>query len=184
MSKALLDSKISISEKVAELPIGGQLLYTWMLPHADNLGFIQGSPKTIKAKVVPMLEVTEAQVDEWVTQMIRNGLVRDVTWRNKSYYLITDHYKNQTRRKDINPQTIIEFDYKGSPRENWDQAEEILKTMLENNAPSQSVTSRNVTSQSEEEVKLSKAKLLNNSRAVVKKKTQNEEDQPPRSETS
>lgn len=189
MSKALLDSKISISEKVAELPIGGQLLYTWMIPHSDDLGFIQGSTRTIKAKVIPMLEATEATIDTWIEQMIKLNLIKDIEYGGKKFYLITGYLENQKLRRDIQPQTILPFKYEKDAKKNWQRLEEIYEKMHKGETPRTvgvTSTERDVPSANGfgTEVKLSKDKLINNSKAVVKKKTQNEEDQPPRSETS
>ena len=189
MSKALLDSKISISEKVAELPIEAQLLYTWMIPHVDDLGLIQASPKTIKAQVIPMINVTEAQVDEWISLMRRNGLLRHVTADGKDFLMLRGHHDNQAKRRDIQPKTIIKFNFKPKAQDSWAELEKTLQT-LENQTDvtptERDVTERNAPERNVPEMKGKEMKgnELNNSKAVVKKKTQNEEDQPPPSEIS
>ena len=51
--KLMIDKKISVSEQVANLPIEAQLLFTWMIPHADDVGLLPYSARTIKALVIP-----------------------------------------------------------------------------------------------------------------------------------
>lgn len=56
---------ISISEKVNMLPdIFDMLLFTWMIPHADDFGRLAGSPAKVKALVVPMLDKSIKDVEQ------------------------------------------------------------------------------------------------------------------------
>jgi len=64
-----ISNKISDSERVNQLPITAQLLYTWMITHLDREGRIQGNPKIIKQKVIPLIDVTYKQVDSWLDEM-------------------------------------------------------------------------------------------------------------------
>ena len=55
--KRMLSKVISVSEKVNTLPeLLDMLLFTWMIPHADDYGRLPGSPAKVKALVVPMLD--------------------------------------------------------------------------------------------------------------------------------
>jgi hypothetical protein len=55
--KRMLSKVISVSEKVNSLPdIFDMLLFTWLIPHTDDFGRMPGSPKKIKALVVPMID--------------------------------------------------------------------------------------------------------------------------------
>lgn len=169
MSKAIIDSKISISEKVNELPIEAQLLYTWMIPHVDDVGLIQASPKTIKAKVVPMHDFSTQNVEKWIDQMVRSGLLRYVTWTGRQYLHLESHLKNQKKRRDIQPQTILEFNVEKSPKKSWVNLEKLIDSLLleERNAPLRDVTSPDISVTKD---KLSKAKLINNQRKSAENK--------------
>lgn len=72
--KRMISKSISISEKVnIGLPnLFDKLLFTWMIPHADDFGRMPGSPAKIKALVVPMLDVTLKEVEESI-QNIHNA---------------------------------------------------------------------------------------------------------------
>lgn len=54
--RRMIDKRISVSEQVANLPLKAQLLFTWMIPHADDVGLLPYSARTIKALVVPMVD--------------------------------------------------------------------------------------------------------------------------------
>ncbi|MEK5036386.1 DnaD domain protein [Paenibacillus sp. FSL R7-0302] len=74
--KRMLSKVISISEKVNELPnIFDMLLYTWMIPHADDFGRLAGSPGKIKALVVPMLEKSIKDIRESLHVLDHQGLI-------------------------------------------------------------------------------------------------------------
>lgn len=74
--KRMLSKVISISEKVNELPdIFDMLLYTWMIPHADDFGRLAGSPGKIKALVVPMLEKSIKDIRQSLQVLDAQGLI-------------------------------------------------------------------------------------------------------------
>ena len=63
----LIYSSISTSERVSSLGAKGALLYTWLIPHCDAQGRIQGKSKVIKQEVVPF-------IDDITTEDIANAL--------------------------------------------------------------------------------------------------------------
>jgi DnaD/phage-associated family protein len=74
--KRMLSKVISISEKVNELPdIFDMLLYTWMIPHADDFGRLAGSPGKIKALVVPMLDKSIKDIRDSLQVLDHQGLI-------------------------------------------------------------------------------------------------------------
>lgn len=62
----LLYKKISLSLQVDRLPLPARLLFTWLIPPADDEGRIKGDPKYVKATVVPLTN--------WSTKLIRKYL--------------------------------------------------------------------------------------------------------------
>jgi len=60
----MLAKSISISERVSDLSDFTALLFTWMIPHADDWGILPGSPKKIKALVIPMRRQSANDVDK------------------------------------------------------------------------------------------------------------------------
>ena len=75
-SGRILKTQISLSERVNELPIHAALLFTWMIPHADDFGRMRGSARIIKAMVVPMRDdMLATDVDKCLNQMAESGLI-------------------------------------------------------------------------------------------------------------
>lgn len=64
-----VNKKISSDERVAELPLPAQLLFTWMITHLDREGRLSGTPRTIKRTVMPLTDVTLEDVDKWLDAM-------------------------------------------------------------------------------------------------------------------
>ena len=75
--RRMISKIISISEKVNELPdIFDMLLFTWMIPHADDFGRLAGSPFKVKNLVVPSIErITKADVKVALEHLHAAGLI-------------------------------------------------------------------------------------------------------------
>ena len=122
----IVNNKISLSEKVADLPIEGQLLYTWMIPHSDDLGLLQYSSKTIKAMVMPMIDIPLATIDGLLTTMVNIKLLDVVKQGTKKYYHICDFDKNQSLRKDRQPSTLLDFTPDKNSKISWKTCNKIV----------------------------------------------------------
>jgi uncharacterized phage protein (TIGR02220 family) len=66
---------ISVSERVNDLSLFGRLLYTWMIPHADDWGRLPGSPAKVKVLVMPFADESREQFAEALADMSRKGLI-------------------------------------------------------------------------------------------------------------
>ncbi|HYD35526.1 MAG TPA: hypothetical protein VD999_05640 [Vitreimonas sp.] len=123
----MIDKKISVSEKVADLKSDkAKLLYTWAIPHADDFGLLPGSARTIKAEVMPMEEITMEDIGFHLEDMVRVGLLKAVTIESKEYYYIVDFNKHQTLKKDRQPQTIVNIPLNKDPKKSWDSLETLI----------------------------------------------------------
>lgn len=72
-----LNKTISLSEKFALLPNDTtRLIATWCIPHLDKNGVTYGDARKVRALVVPMLDLTTAQVNEAIAAMNDFGLIR------------------------------------------------------------------------------------------------------------
>ncbi|MGK5512267.1 DnaD domain-containing protein [Brevibacillus formosus] len=75
--RRMISKSISVSERVNGLSdTFHMLLFTWMVPHADDFGRLFGSPMKIKALVVPMLDKTIKDVEEALSSLHREGLIQ------------------------------------------------------------------------------------------------------------
>lgn len=71
----LLYKQISISEDVNKLPLPARLLFTWLIPHADDEGRLKGNPVYIKACVVPYTNWSLKHIEKYLGLMNSMGLI-------------------------------------------------------------------------------------------------------------
>jgi DNA replication protein DnaC len=74
-NRRMIGKSISLSDQVNSMPVYGQLLFTWMVPHADDWGRMRGKPSVVKATVVPLHDVTLEQIDECLNAMAAARLI-------------------------------------------------------------------------------------------------------------
>lgn len=157
--KRMLDKKISLSEKVANLDLLGQILYTWMIPHADDFGLLQASARTLKALVVPMIDCTADQVGFQLETMRNTGLILEVTILGKNYYKIVGSERNQTLKKDRNPQTILPVEMRKENVANWSMCEKLVNDAV---SATNGIQTETQGFQTETELKGTEEKINNN----------------------
>jgi hypothetical protein len=96
----MLSKTISTSRKVNRLPDRAALLYTWLIPHTDDFGHLEGDAMSIKAKVSPMRSITEQEVLQDLELMVQNELIRTYEVRGEKYIEISNFDTFQTFRTD------------------------------------------------------------------------------------
>lgn len=130
----LLNKTISLSEKVADLPDDStRLLYTWMITHTDDVGLLPDSARTIKATVVPMLNLSVEDIGFQLESMLEVGLLMRIQYGSKTYLYLVGHERYQTLKKDRQPSTILEYDSAGNKTDNWDFLDTLIKELTNNN---------------------------------------------------
>lgn len=76
-SGRILKTQISLSEQVNDLSLASALLFTWMIPHADDFGRMHGGARRIKALVVPMRDdFTAAITEECLREIASKKLIQ------------------------------------------------------------------------------------------------------------
>ena len=91
-----LSREISWDEKVATLSDDtARLLFTWMIPHLDREGRIQGNPNLFKAKVVPTLQISERRIEKYLDEMEKLCLIFRYTVNGFTYLSVPNFLKHQ-----------------------------------------------------------------------------------------
>ncbi len=76
MAKArMLHNKISTSLQVNKLSPPAQLLFTWMIAHADDDGRMRGEAESIKGTVVPLKKWSFKKIKHYLEEMHDAGLI-------------------------------------------------------------------------------------------------------------
>lgn len=72
----LLYPEISLSERLGALGSKAALVYTWLLPAADDQGRVEGSPRRIKTLMLPFVDdVSVGDIQEALTGLESAGMV-------------------------------------------------------------------------------------------------------------
>ncbi len=132
--KRMIDKKISVSEKVSNLPVEAQLLFTWMIPHSDDMGLLPFSAKTIKFLIIPMVEKVTVRDTGFHLETIRKeGLLRKVTINKEVFWLIVNFRDHQTLKRDRNPQLYAKIKLGKDIKSNWEMIDKAIDDLLETN---------------------------------------------------
>ena len=94
-NRRMISKSISISTKVNSISDFAALLFTWMVPHADDYGVIDGDEGTVKALVVPRRKQTEAAVGQALSEMQKIGLIWRYSWKGKPYIQFVNWEEHQ-----------------------------------------------------------------------------------------
>jgi len=75
-NRRMLSKSISTSRKVGALKTDfHRLLYTWLIPHTDDFGLLDGDPYHIKHCIIPTLRRSEKQIVGALQDMGTVGLI-------------------------------------------------------------------------------------------------------------
>jgi hypothetical protein len=123
--KRMLDKKISVSEQVANLTDRAKLVFTWAMPHADDIGMLPYSLKTLKATIIPMVPMELEEFEGYVKEIVGEGLWQVYEFGGMKFYRLVKFAEHQTLKKDRQPQTILPIAMFKDARETWKQLEDI-----------------------------------------------------------
>lgn len=116
-----LRKSISCSERMANLKThGARLLYTWTLAHMDVNGNFWGNPHLIKSQVFPLLPDTIKEIQSYISDIEKQGLLVKYKVEGKSYIHYTNFRTKQVRlenEKTELPLYIKENGNVGTPTE-------------------------------------------------------------------
>ncbi len=127
--KRMIDKKISVSEDVATLTTAGQLLFTWMIPHADDVGLLPFTARSIKALVTPMNDdFTVETIGNHLEDMVKAGLLEVFEWEKDKFLRIINFHQHQTLKYDRKPQCIAKN------VNSWKTVDSIWKTLEDKGA--------------------------------------------------
>jgi hypothetical protein len=126
--KRMIDKKISISEQANNLDDGASLLFTWMVPHADDAGLLPYSSRQIKGLVIPLRDITVETVGIQLESICKEGLITPFEYDGQKYWKINKFHEFQILQKDRNPQTLFFFKKGKDIKDNWDKMFKILES--------------------------------------------------------
>src|SRR3990167_9807166 len=98
--RRMVSKTISTSKKVNRISDKAALLYTWLIPHTDDYGHMDGDAKTVKAIVVPMRRYSLKEVERALIEMEKTDLVRRYSVSGGQFLEVVGFTEFQTFKKD------------------------------------------------------------------------------------
>ena len=74
-NRRMISRTISTSEKLHKIDWKARLLFTWLILHCDDEGRMAGSAQTVKAVVLPMADCSFAEIEKWLAEIKKVGLI-------------------------------------------------------------------------------------------------------------
>lgn len=96
----IISRSISTSRKVSVVSDQAALLYSWIIPHTDDYGRIEGGADDILFSIVPRRNWSEKDVEKYLKEMWLVALIRSYHENDKRYLEVTDFEQHQTFRSD------------------------------------------------------------------------------------
>jgi hypothetical protein len=101
--RRMISKSISTSTKLAEVSTFSKLLFSWILPHCDDYGHMDGSAKLVKGIVVPLCDESTDQVESSLQELEKAGLIKRYEVEGKKYLEIDKWGEHQTLKNDRSP---------------------------------------------------------------------------------
>jgi hypothetical protein len=124
--KRMIDRRISVSEQIGNLTIPQMLIFTWSIPHSDDVGLLPFSTKTLKATIIPLIDMSYEEFDVCWKAIVEQKLVEFFEYDEQKFWRIKTFLKNQTLKRDRQPLTILKFTYSPSAIDSWEKLIKIL----------------------------------------------------------
>lgn len=99
-NRRMINKSISTSEQVNSLPLECQLLFTWMITHADDDGKMKGSAPTVRGLVFPMKEYSVDDVEGMLQKIADAGLIWRWSIGNETFIQFPTWKRHQQIRSD------------------------------------------------------------------------------------
>jgi hypothetical protein len=98
--RRMISKSISTSRKLARVSDRAALLFTWLQPHTDDYGRMEGDPPTVRARVVPMRKWTDEHVETALEELVKAGLLYWYEAEGEQYVEIVAFEEHQTFKND------------------------------------------------------------------------------------
>jgi hypothetical protein len=96
----MLSKSISTSTKLAEVSTFAKLLFTWLIPHCDDYGHMDGTARLVKGIVVPLCDESSDQVELALKELEKAGAITRYEIDGRTYMQIEKWGEHQTLKND------------------------------------------------------------------------------------
>lgn len=96
----MISKSISTSTRLSEVSTFGKLLFTWIIPHCDDYGRMEGNPKILKAIVVPLCDESIEDVEKSLKELEKVAMIKRYEFGERKYLQIFKWEDHQSFRAD------------------------------------------------------------------------------------
>ena len=96
----MISKSISTSTNLAEVSTFAKLLFTWLVPHCDDYGHMDGTARLVKGIVVPLCDESMEQVESALQELEKVSLIRRYEVEGRKYLEINKWELHQTLKND------------------------------------------------------------------------------------
>jgi len=98
----MISKSISTSKKLSALSTFEALLFTWIIPHCDDYGRMDGNAKIVKGIVMPLRDEPVEDVEKALKELTKKQLIERYTIEDEEYLQIEKWEDHQTFKTDRN----------------------------------------------------------------------------------
>ena len=84
-----------VSEQIAECSTNARLTFIGLWTFSDDNGVHPAKPKTLKAELFPMDDVSASDVSAWIDELVRVGLLHEFTHEGEPFWHVTGWARHQ-----------------------------------------------------------------------------------------
>ena len=96
----MVSKSISTSVKLSKVSDFAALLFTWMIPHTDDYGRMDGSSLAVRGIVVPMRDKKDEDIKKALGELSKEDLIKVYVVNDRVYLQIDNFDKHQTLKSD------------------------------------------------------------------------------------
>lgn len=111
----MISKSISTSTKLADVSLFARLLFTWLIPHCDDYGRMDGSSKIVRGIVVPLGDEGPVEVEAALIELEKVALIKRYDVAGKTYLQVEKWNNHQTLRSDRPLQSVYPTGVIGTP---------------------------------------------------------------------
>jgi len=99
-NRRMLSKSISTSKKLNKVSDFAAFLFTWLIPHCDDGGNMDGYPHLIKGIVFPLRQKSEKEIENALEELKKAKILAFYRVKSESYLHINQWEQHQTLRGD------------------------------------------------------------------------------------
>lgn len=99
-NRRMISKTISTSKKLSRISLLAKVIYTWLIPHTDDFGRMDGDVESIKAIVIPREKVSMGELQKALDELKKHELLHFYEIEGETYCEVINFDDHQTFKSD------------------------------------------------------------------------------------